>query len=365
MNRRASRAELMAALAARREKVYAYVNAALDRYPLRSRHLGAAAASYVRRPGKGLRSGVLLLSCAATGGDEARAVPAAASVELFHVWTLVHDDVIDQDDVRRGRPTVHAEFTARAGADLGLTGQDAAHYGLTQAVLAGDVQQGWSAALLTEAATRRGASAALVLSLVAELFGSVESHLVDGEALDVELSLRPPGTVGEDETLDMIEKKTGALYAYAALAGACLGLGTWQPADPAAAALAAFGRNCGIAFQLQDDVLGAVGDAAVTGKPVGADLREGKPTLIVGAAWRNATDAQRSTLSQALGNRAATDAQIRRATRLLQDLGGVKFARSRAQAYVAEAHDCLAAVPQSPARSLLHALADYVLARDA
>ena len=176
------RAELAAALAARRQHVYDYLQAAFDRISLQSLHLGEAVASYVRQPGKGLRSGILLLCCGATGGEEERAIPAAAAVELFHVWTLVHDDIIDQDDVRRGKPTVHAAFVKRAQDEMGVIGDAAAHYGLTQALLAGDLQQGWSAALLTETATKQGVSANLVLHLVAELFGSVETRLVDGEA---------------------------------------------------------------------------------------------------------------------------------------------------------------------------------------
>ncbi len=370
MNPENARAPLLAALASRRERVYDYLQAAMRRHALRSLHLGEAIANYVQHPGKGLRSSILLFCCGATGGDEERAVPAAAAVELYHVWTLVHDDIIDRDDVRRGRPTVHAAFSERARLELGLSGEAAAHYGLTQALLAGDVQQGWSAALLTETATRRGADPALALHLIAELFGSVESQLVDGEALDVEFSLaavknpHEMSALAEADILDMMEKKTGVLYAFAAAAGACIGLDAWQPEQPEVAALAAFARNCGIAFQLQDDVLGVVGDAAVTGKPVGADIREGKRTLIVWAALRGAAPDQRRRLLSVLGNRTATGAQVADATQLLQDLGGIAYARSLAQSYIGQAHAHLDAVPESGYRRLLRALADFVLERD-
>lgn len=360
-----TRAQLLAELAVRRERVYEYLQAAVKGADLRSMHLGDALASYVERPGKGLRAGVLLFACGAAGGAEARAVPAAAAVELYHVWTLVHDDIIDRDDLRRGRPTVHAAFAQRAQQDLRLDDADAAHYGLTQALLAGDLQQGLAAALLTETATKQGVSAALVVRLIAELFGAVETQLVDGEALDVQFSLQDPAAVDEAAILDMMEKKTGALYAFAAAAGACIGRDAWQPEHPVVAALSSFARNCGIAFQLQDDVLGVVGDAAVTGKPVGSDMREGKRTLIVRAALGEANAAQRAKLLGVLGNHAASDAQVAETTRLLQDLGGVAYARSLARDYVAQAHSALAAVPQSRYRDLLHALADFVLDRDA
>ena len=364
-NAGAARAQLLAELAARRERVYEHLQAAVARADLRSLHLGDALASYVERPGKGLRAGVLLFACGAAGGDEARAVPAAAAIELYHVWTLVHDDIIDRDDLRRGRPTVHADFAQRAQRELGLDDADAAHYGLTQALLAGDLQQGLSAALLTEIATKHGANPLLTAHLVAELFGAVETQLVDGEALDVQFSLQEPAGATEAAILDMMAKKTGALYAFAATAGACIGRDAWQPEHPLAAGLASFARNCGIAFQLQDDVLGVVGEATVTGKPVGADLREGKRTLIVRAALGRANAAQRTSLLGVLGNRAATDEQVAEATRLLQDLGGIDYARSLAHDYVAQARLALARVPPGRYRELLHALADFVLDRDA
>lgn len=364
MSAEQSAAGLVSELSSRRDPVYAYLQAALGRNALRSLHLGEAVAHYVQQPGKGLRSSLLLMCCGATGGKEQNAVPAAAAVELFHIWTLVHDDIIDQDDTRRGRPTVHANFAERAQSDLRLSTGDAAHYGLTQALLAGDIQQGWSAALLTESATRFGVDATLVLRLIAELFGPVEAHLVDGEALDVQFSLQALDTVTEADILDMMEKKTGVLYAFAATAGACIGLNAWQPADPVVKALTDFARNCGLAFQLQDDVLGIVGNSAATGKPVGADIREGKRTLIVKHALGNAAHAQRGVMLDTLGNRTAQAEEVATVTQLLQDLGGVGYAQSLARAYIERAHRNLAHVQRQPFRDLLHAVADFVLERD-
>ncbi len=357
-------AELLAALAPRRKRVYDYLQEAVARISLSSLHLGEAIASYVQQPGKGLRSSILLLSCGAAGGDETRAIPAAAAVELFHVWTLVHDDLIDQDNLRRGRPTVHAAFGERAQRELGLTAAAAGHYGLTQALLAGDIQQGWSATLLTETATRQGVDATLVLRLVAELFGSVETHLVDGEALDVQFSLQDLAAVSECDILDMMRKKTGVLYGFAATAGACIGLNAWQPEDPLVAALTTYARNYGVAFQLQDDILGIVGDSATTGKPVGSDIREGKRTLIVWAALRNATAVQREHILSTLGNRTATAEQVAYTTKLLVDLGGLTYAGSLAKAYIEEAHRHLAHVSNGSYRQVLHLFADFVLERD-
>ena len=133
----------------------------------------------------------------------------------------------------------------------------------------------------------------------------MEARLVDGEALDVQFSLQALDAVTEADILDMMQKKTGVLYAFAATAGASIGLNAWQPDDPVVKALTDFARNCGIAFQLQDDVLGITGNAAATGKPVGADIREGKRTLIVKESLRNAAPQQREMMLDTLGSRTA------------------------------------------------------------
>src|SRR3954452_14637352 len=116
----ATQAAFLQALEERRRLVYDY----LDDWPgathFKPREIHDAIYSYIRRRGKALRPLVLLLSCAAVGGDEEQALPAAAAVEVFHTWTLVHDDIIDRDDTRRGRPTVHAEFAAHAARTYGL-----------------------------------------------------------------------------------------------------------------------------------------------------------------------------------------------------------------------------------------------------
>src|SRR5688572_2139855 len=145
--------------------------------------------SYVTQRGKGLRPALLMLACGAVGGDEDQAVPAAASVEVFQIWTLVHDDVIDRDKTRRGHPTVHARFEDAAVKQMGLTADEAAHYGTSVAILAGDLQQSWSYALLCDL-TNRGVPAPLVIELVARMATSLTPQLMEGEMLDVQFSLR-------------------------------------------------------------------------------------------------------------------------------------------------------------------------------
>src|SRR4051812_49437641 len=115
--------DFIAALDERRRLVYDYLDGWPDAAAFRPLDIHDAIYSYIGRRGKALRPLVLLLCCGAVGGDEAQALPAAAAVEVYHTWTLVHDDIIDRDATRRGSPTVHAEYAAHAGQEFGLDGE--------------------------------------------------------------------------------------------------------------------------------------------------------------------------------------------------------------------------------------------------
>ncbi|MFQ3534440.1 MAG: polyprenyl synthetase family protein [Aggregatilineales bacterium] len=357
-------AQLFQALAERRRRVYDYLLNHSYGQRLRPAHIQEAAFHYLRLSGKSLRPAVLMLCCAAVGGDEAHAVPAAAGVELYHTWTLVHDDIIDRDETRRGAPTVHMAFAERGATEFGFSSEEAAHYGRVIGILAGDVQQSWSYMLFHDMYTRYGIDPALVLSLVAELATEVQLTLVEGETLDVQFAARRDTIhLSEDDVLEMLRKKTGVLYAYAGKAGARIGLGDVVGDHPLVAKIEQFCSQCGTAFQLQDDVLGVVGDAAKTGKPVGADLREGKKTLIVFHALRHANEAQRSVLMQVIGNPNATSEQIEQATKILDALGSIAYTQRLAESIVRSALDALMEVPPSPYRALLQQWAEYLIDR--
>ena len=137
--------------------------------------------------------------------------PAAAAVELFHTWTLVHDDIIDRDATRRGRPTVHTAFAAPGPRRPGAARRRGRPLWDRVAILAGDQQQGWSYALLAEL-PERGVSPAVALQLVRELALEVEPALLEGEMLDVQFSYRPITELSEEQVLDMLSKKTAVLY---------------------------------------------------------------------------------------------------------------------------------------------------------
>ena len=356
-------AELLRQIERRKARLLAYL---LDeRFVSRFRpaHIREAVFSYIKSGGKSLRPAVALLACGALGGDEDQALPVAAAIEVFHTWTLVHDDAIDRDEMRRGAPTVHTEFARRAAREFGWAAGAAEHYGMSIALLTGDVQQAWSWSLLLEAHTRRGVSADVVLSLADELASQVTPLLVEGETLDVQYAGKRH-QLDESQVIDMLWKKTGALYEFAGKAGAAIALNDASGADPRARALARFCSLCGTAFQIQDDILGIVGDARQLGKPVGSDIREGKSTLLTLKALDIASPVEREQIQRTLGDPAASPAQIDAVARLLRDLGVVEYARGLSRKYVDEALGCLEALPQSDYRRLLESWARYLVSRD-
>jgi geranylgeranyl diphosphate synthase type I len=340
-------AEFLAALELRRKQVYDYLDSWHGATAFQPSDIHDAIYSYLRRQGKALRPLVLLLSCGAVGGDEEQALPAAAAVEVFHTWTLVHDDIIDRDETRRGSPTVHADYRRRAEERFGLRGEEAAHYGRTVAILAGDSQQSWSYALLADL-RERGVAAELVLELIKRMAMSLTPALLEGEMLDVQYALMPMASISEERVLEMLSKKTGALLEYAAWCGARIGLQSQQDAEQIARKLGTFASLCGTAFQLHDDALGLTADEAQLGKPVGSDLREGKHTLIVYRALARATPSQRDAILAALGD---SGADARRVSEAL------------ANSLIARANLALSDLPDTPQRRLLASWANFLTAR--
>lgn len=357
-------AGLLEELASRKQVVYDYLFKSEYAARFAPVHIRDAAFSYFKLGGKSLRPAVLLLSCGAVGGDEKMAIPAAAGIEVYHTWTLVHDDIIDRDDRRRGAPTVHVEFAERGAKEFGFKGAEAEHYGHVIGILAGDVQQSWSYMLFHELYTKYGVNPALVLNLVGELATNVQLMLVDGQTLDVQYAKREVVALSEELVVEMLRKKTGVLYEYAGRAGATIGLNDSTMQSPIIHDIAEFCSKCGTAFQLQDDVLGITGLTEQTGKPVGADIREGKKTLIVYHALLNATDDQKRQLLSVIGNLNATAEEVEATTQMLIALGGIEYTQNLATRMVEEAMQHLDKVPASTYKDLLQQWAEYMIDRN-
>ncbi|MEQ8673022.1 MAG: polyprenyl synthetase family protein [Aggregatilineales bacterium] len=354
---------LLDAVSERQNRIQAYMFAEENGVKFSHQHLTDAVYSYLKAGGKSLRPAVLMFACGLVGGDEERALPAASTVELYHTFTLVHDDIIDRDELRRGVPTVHADFARRAKKELGYDDATAAHYGLAVAILAGDMQMGWAASLLTKIHTQYGVDATLALNLINDLFMRVQALLIEGETLDVALSEAPLDHVKESVVIDMLWKKTGVLYEFAGRAGAAIGLNQADLNDPQIRAISDFTGKCGTAFQMQDDILGVIGNESQLGKPVGSDIREGKRTLIVLGSMNNMTNPERKLLLRVLGNELATDSEVQEVIGLLRERGGINHAQSLSRQYLEEAITSIKDVPASEYKTLLESWAHYMIER--
>lgn len=348
----------------RKKKVYDYLNSSRFQELFRPDHIHKSVYSYVNQGGKSLRPAVLLFSCGAVGGDEEKFIPAAAAIEVFHTWTIVHDDIIDRDTRRRGGLTVHEEFRQRAISEFDYDESEAAHYGISMAMLAGDMQQGWAVSILSELPQNNGISPNLVLYLIRDLEMYVQSKLTEGQVLDIQYSKYPIDSLTEELILDMLWKKTGALYEFASRAGAMLGLNTSDPDHKLVEAVSSFASKCGIAFQLQDDILGMIGNEKTLGKPVGSDIREGKRTTILYHAFKNANDQQKNRLMKTFGNDQADDQEIEQAKSLLRELGGIENTKNLAISYVKDALVHLDKLPPSKYKDLLSLWAEYMIERE-
>lgn len=349
-------------LLSRQKAVYSYLKT--EEYSLRFSppDICEAVYSYINLGGKSLRPAVALFSCGAVGGNEETALPLAAAIEVYHTWTLVHDDVIDRDSKRRGGLTIHEEWCRRA-MKKGYDEEEAGHFGQTIAILAGDVQHAWAMSLLCELHTKKGVPSSLTLSLIDRLQTHVLVILAKGETLDVQYAKIPPDELDEHAILDMLWAKTGMLYEFAGEAGAMVGLSVDDTQHTLVKALSQFTSKCGLAFQLQDDILGVTGDETILGKPVGSDIREGKRTVIVCHGFRNATKNQKRVLNQIIGNRSAGGEEVRKAVEILRDLGSIDYTSNLARSIATGALSCLDPLPPSKYKTLLETWAHYITER--
>lgn len=324
--------------------------------------------SYINRPAKRLRPSVLLMACGSVGGEEREniAIPAATGVELFHTWTLVHDDLIDNDSLRRGEPTVHKAMMERSKINLGLNDNLASEYGRDIAILTGDMQHGWAITSFIDCALNMTVDPILILKIIKHLQTYVLGNLIYGEVLDVQYGMTS-GTdmsnIDEDKIVYMLWLKTGVLYEFSGLAGALIGKNTTNFEDEQVKAIKTFSSSCGTAFQLQDDILGILGDEKSIGKPVGSDIREGKKTVIVYEAVKNASKAEKEKIFSVLGNKTASTDEIKEITNLFQTLGGIERTSNLAKNFIKKALPQLDVIPDSKYKELLILWADFMINR--
>ncbi|MEM0343647.1 MAG: polyprenyl synthetase family protein [Thermoplasmata archaeon] len=296
--------------------------------------LRAAMAHYPSAGGKRLRPLLTTIACEAVGGEVRRALPFGVALEMVHNFTLVHDDVMDEDETRRGIRTVHAQW------------------GVPEAILAGDALFARAFELMPE--TRVKGEDALRLT---QLLASSVRLLAEGQQMDMEFE--DAKNVSARDYMRMIELKTSVLYSAAAKGGVIIGGGTKKQEE----ALFEYGRLVGLGFQIWDDVLDLRSDQETFGKPVLNDIRNGKKTLIVINALEDLEGSDRAEFLRILGNRKATKRELERAREILEEVGAVDHAVSVANKLVGDAKAKLSALRTSPHKHALEQFADYAVTR--
>jgi geranylgeranyl diphosphate synthase type I len=300
--------------------------------------------------GKRLRPSFCHWGFVGAGGepDDQRIIDAGAALELMHAFALFHDDVMDDAGSRRGTPTTHTVF-AEAHADAGWAGESR-RFGEGVAILVGDLAFVMADQLLLDAPR----DAWLI-------WNELRAELNIGQLLDI------VGSVRRDRRLDKAERicryKSGKYTVERPLhLGAVLAAP--DRANEMLPALSAYGLPLGDAFQMRDDVMGAFGDEAVTGKPVGGDLREGKPTPLLARAVAAASAAQRSVLDK-VGSADLEDDDVAEMQQVIIETGALAALEAQIVALTDEAVAAIEVAPiTAPSRAELVALAHYVSRRD-
>lgn len=284
---------------------------------------------------------------------------AASALELFHAAALIHDDVIDRSDTRRGRPSIHRLF-AGSHQQQALRG-DADHFGLSTAILLGDLLQSWADELMEAACEAIPDRAAA--RRARRHFNRMRSEVAVGQYLDV-LEEQQPLFAQHDEQLERSTRVLvykSAKYSVEAplLIGAALAGATKEQES----ALASFGLPIGVAFQLRDDLLGVFGDSDVTGKPSGDDLIEGKRTVLVTLARKDLPGTQQRIFDDLLGTE-LDEEQVEILQRTIRESGAVEQVEDMITRNVARATAALAAAPvRGDAAGLLAQLAERAAQR--
>lgn len=294
-------------------------------------------APFLGRGGKRIRPAVCFLSCGAVGGDYPDALEPSAIIELFHNFTLIHDDIEDDSRFRRGEPALHIAY----GMPIALNSGDALYTLLWKRLVSLDMKPARLIALQ---------------KMYAESF----KRVVDGQGVELSWIRNGRFDVTEDEYLEMIGGKTSALIGLSCEVGSFMGGGNKR----AISSLREYGECIGTAFQVQDDVLNVSGEFEKYQKEIGGDITEGKRTLMVVHSLKNADGGSRERLISILSSHSKEQEDISEAISILRSTGSIEYARRMAVQKIDEAKRLLDVLEDSTDRKALISLADYVVSRE-
>lgn len=302
--------------------------------------LRQAALHYLKGGGKGFRPAMLQLVCGALGGDESKAIAPSAAIEALHVSSLIHDDYMDQDKTRRGVSAVWSEWDP------------------TIAILAGDVLSGIA---FTIVGNVDGLADDLKYTFTREL-AQIYTKLCEGQMYDISFETTPFEDLTQADVTGMQYLKTGVLFEFSCITGARLALKKTE--DPLIDLIREYAQLSGTAFQIQDDLMGIIGDSKEIGKPVGSDILTGKRTVIAVHAVTNGNERQRNILLETLGNRDASAEQINVCISTMEEIGSIQYAKLLAKDMAEKAIKLTAKLPQNFQTSLLAEFAKYMIERN-
>ncbi len=311
------------------------INKALEEY-LKVREpekLYKASAHIPLAGGKRLRPVMAMITCEMVGGDSVKAIPFAAALEAIHNFTLVHDDVMDDDDLRHGVDACHTI------------------YGLSTAILAGDTLFAYAFEMITDCDIDDRVKADLVKNVA-----YIVRKIAEGQQMDI--NFEDEETVDAKEYLEMIRLKTSILFGAAAYGGAKIG-GT---SEEESRELEMMATNVGLGFQIWDDYLDATATEEILGKPSGSDIRQGKRTLLVIEALNRANANDRERLIEILDSK-NTDEEVAEAVEIMDRCGALEECHKQANGYLEGARNTLSNYPESEARQLFEELLEYMVTR--
>jgi len=293
-----------------------------------------AAGHLIVNGGKRLRPFMVIKSCQLLGGKTSNAMPAASAVEMVHNFTLVHDDIMDNDEMRHGVPTVHKKF------------------GMSVAILAGDVLFSKAYQIISNSKLSPSATNQITSRLAKACV-----EVCEGQLFDIKMA-EEKRIPTQSEYIKMIGKKTAALFDVSCAMGAICA--TNKPQD--ISNLSSFGKNLGIAFQITDDLIGVMGDPKITKKPVGNDLREGKKSLPILMAINSAKGKNKKIILKAFGNPKASKSDLSNAVEVIRSLGIEENVRNQALKYAEDAEKALGKYSGQAKKELIDLL-DFVVKR--
>jgi geranylgeranyl diphosphate synthase type I len=286
------------------------------------------------RGGKRIRPALTILACESVKGNRNDALAAAASIELLHNMTLVHDDIEDQSELRRGKPCIHRI------------------YGVPTAINAGDAMLIKVFEIANSAQIPHERRLALVECVARRAY-----EITWGQAFEFSMWKRKDFT--EEDVIRLLRNKTGALTRLSVEAGAISGGGSQEQTE----ALGEFGETVGIAFQIVDDILNVAGDVKEYGKEIGGDIREGKKTVMAAHLVRTANPSDKKTFIRLLGKSKITKSEVRKAITLYEKYGSIAYARAQADSYLQSAMKALDRLPNSEAKDNLAIIAKFLVSR--